>query len=89
LTKKSIDSDSHLSKKIFNEYEEGVGKIFYAEKVGVGAVPFFISFLLFLIFSALSGLVALSVAPLVPGDLVLAASQTSQPRNSAITAIWY
>jgi hypothetical protein len=29
----------------------------------------------FLIFSALSGLVAVSVAPLVPGDLVLAASQ--------------
>lgn len=43
----------------------------------------------FLIFSALSGLVAVSVAPLVPGDLVLAASQTSQPRNSVITAIWY
>jgi hypothetical protein len=29
----------------------------------------------FLIFSALSGLVAVSVAPLVPGDLVLAPSQ--------------
>ena len=43
----------------------------------------------FLIFSALSGLVAVSVAPLVTGDLVLAASQTSQPRNSVITAIWY
>jgi hypothetical protein len=43
----------------------------------------------FLIFSAISGLVTVSVAPLVPGDLVLAASQTSQPRNSVIIAIWY
>jgi hypothetical protein len=76
-------------KKIFNEYEDGLEKYSMQKRL---VLELFLSSSLsyfFLIFSALSGLVAVSVAPLVPGDLVLAASRTSQPRNSVITAIWY
>ena len=76
-------------KKIFNEYEDGLEKYSMQKRLVLKLFPFFVSFLLFsYLFCIIRTCSSLGCAA-VPGDLVLAVSQTSQPRNSVITAIWY